>query len=580
MTDIEDLYEKIQSDKMLKFAKELHEKFEPSSSLELIIRQLAKTYKIVPKKSVINVAYQSLVRDGIISPNKKLLEQIKCRTVRSASGVLPVTTVMRPDEYSCGKDCAYCPDERKVNGAEYDMPRSYLSSEPAVKRAMQSNWFDCYTQVISRLNRLESNGHVIDKIEMIVEGGTFSHYPKQYQEEYIRDLYYSCNVYKDTNRERYSLDAEKLINETAECRIIGLVLETRPDCINKHEIKRFRRFGCTRVQIGVQHTNNDVLTYNERGHYVEDSIAAMKMLKDNGFKVDMHIMPDMPGSTPELDKQMFDFIFDTPHLRADYAKIYPCLDVKYSRIREWKESGRWSPYSEQNGGQDLISVLLYMKKKIPRYLRINRLQRDFPEAHDSCKNVGYISENIRTNLRQILLNRLTKEGFTCKCIRCREVGTRVTDLSLATVKIEEYDSSDGKEFFISFVNEKLDVLYGFVRLRFPSNNSVFKELDEKTALIRELHVYGSIIDVKSKAETNKVQHYGFGKKLMKTAESIAYRNGYSKIAVISGVGVREYYRKMGYSLSEEGEYMMKSLEQNNYLFLLCLFALVLIFLFI
>ena len=466
-------------------------------SLDLVLRKLSKTYRIYPSKSELITVYQSMVANGSIAKNAALHDMLKCRVVRSASGVLPVTTVMRPDKFSCSENCAYCPDERKVNGAEYDMPKSYLSSEPAVKRAMQSDWFDCVTQVDSRLERLEENGHTIDKIEMIVEGGTFSHYPKDYQEEYVRDLFYACNTYKHSiRRTRLGLAEEKFINETTKYRIIGIVLETRPDCINKHEIKRLRYYGCTRVQIGVQHTDNEILDYIQRGHKVEDSMAALKMLKDNGFKVDIHLMPDLPGATPAKDKAMFDFVLKYMH--PDYAKIYPCLDVEYTAIRQWKKDGRWKPYAEQNGGKDLVDVLLYLKRKIPRYLRINRLQRDFPESHENNKQIGYVSENIRSNLRQLLLNELEKQGGKCLCIRCREVGLKKTDLSKAELSIEMFESCGGVEYFISYVNKEIDVLYGFCRLRLPGSDTVFDMLKFRTAFVRELHVYGSLVDVHTK----------------------------------------------------------------------------------
>ena len=477
---------------------------------------------------------------------EELIKPIKA--VRSWSGVLVVTVVLRPDKFSCPNDCHYCPNEP-------GQPRSYLSSEPAVSRANRHE-FDAVRQFNARLTMLHNNGHVLDKIEIIVLGGTFSSYPRSYQEEFIRDLFYAANIYtlKET-RESFDLASEKEINETADKKIIGISLETRPDLITKYELKRFRKMGCTRVQIGVQHTDNDILDYVNRGHTTEQSVKAILLLKQSGFKVDVHIMPDLPGTTPEKDKEMIKKTLTHSDYIPDYLKLYPCLDVDFTEIRKWKETGKWKPYTEFNKGQTLLEVCLEAKRYSKEYIRFNRIQRDFPAEKPDV--LGFASDHIKSNFRQTLQIFAKKNGVYCKCIRCREVkNMRVNNPIL---NIQKYDASLGKETFISIDSKNYKTLYGFIRLRYNSkDHSVFTELNN-FALIRELHVYGYIQPTQNKSIKAQVQHRGFGKMLVARAEIEAYLNGYRQIAVISGVGVRNYYRKLGYTLQFQTEYMCKNL---------------------
>lgn len=519
---------------------------------------LSKGKKKVPGKSILTTCYQELKKQGLIQENKNLEKFIRHKQVRSQSGVLVITIVMKPDKFSCPFDCYMCPDERKENGAEVDMPRSYLSTEPAEMRAMEVD-FDTVKQFRSRMTCLEKNGHEPDKAEIIVLGGTFSTYPRSYQQEFIRDIYFAANTYFDLEeRQPLSIEDEQTINETSKCHIVGITLETRPDQINKSEIERFRRYGCTRVQLGVQHTNNDILDIINRKHHIEDSQKAIQMLKQSGFKVDIHIMPDLPGTTPELDKKMMDDIFKSPDYQPDYLKIYPCLDVQYTKIREWKKTGKWKPYAEEENGEKLKDVILYAKRLIPQWMRVNRVQRDFPPSNEANKFVGYVSNNIRTNLRQEVLKELEKEGRTCQCIRCREIKSQETDTSKAIITTQIYPASNGIEHFISFNTPDMKYLYGFIRLRFNNSNTL--DYLKDMALIRELHVYGDVKRVNQKVVDDKVQHIGFGKRLIYRAESIAWKNGYRKIAIISAVGTRDYYRKMGYHL--ENTYMVKNLTED------------------
>ncbi len=552
--------------------KDLHKSIirEEFEHIDQALTSVQRKYKISSKKDELMHAYRELVETDVLKTHPKLDAHFVAKAVRSWSGVLVVTVVLRPDRFSCPYDCKYCPNETKSNGAEYDMPRSYLSSEPAVMRAMEFD-FDIVKQFKSRVGTLKNNGHAIDKVEIIVLGGTFSSYPREYQVEAMRDLFFASNTCFESREERYSLHAEQKINEKAAIKIIGISLETRPDQINKFELRRFRELGCTRIQIGVQHTSNTILEIINRKHDVTCSINAIKLMKDFGFKVDIHIMPDLPGASTQLDKQMFDEIFSTDKFKPDYVKIYPCLDITYTEIRKWKAEGTWKPYSEHDQCKQLIDLIIYAKEHlIQKYVRINRIQRDFPQEHVNNGFKGFVSQTHCTNLRQILEQQMNIRGTKCMCIRCREVKNRAFDLTNVKLQIEKYQASEGTELFISFDDVKQDLLLGFIRLRLPgcSQYHYIKHL-RHAALIRELHVYGSLKVVNDRSKCGKPQHRGFGKQLVRVAENKAFFNGYRKIAIISGVGVRNYYRQMGYTLMQT--YMVKHISWltilKNYFFL-------------
>lgn len=527
--------------------------------------KLTRKYSILPNKRHMSMMYQYLVKSNIIEKNRKFETYIVKKASKSWSGVIVITIVMRPDQFSCPENCSYCPNQTKKNGALVDMPRSYLDSEPAVKRAIQFN-FDTNDQFMSRVKTLQENGHAIDKAEIILEGGTFSSYSRKYQVELMRDIYYAANTYFDEGlkRERMTLEEEIVINESTKLKIIGITIETRPDHINKGELRRLRTYGVTRVQLGVQSIYNDVLDGVNRNHKVEDSIRAIKDCKNCGFKVDIHVMPDLPGTTFEKDIYMVEHILSSEDFMADYIKWYPCLDVDFTEIREWKKTGKWVPWAESDNGEKIMQLGLKIKEFSKEYIRFNRIQRDFPEEHGTV--VGYSSNNIKSNFRQMLQNEMKKRGLECKCIRCREVKDRVSDKEMknAVINVQTYRASDGIEYFISYTSSDHKILYGFIRLRVShKENNYFPELNG-CALIRELHVYGALKAVYDKSDNNVVQHYGFGKKLIAKAEIIAKSFGYKKVAIISGVGVRNYYRSVGYNL--EGSYMVKELNDNRFSF--------------
>jgi ELP3 family radical SAM enzyme/protein acetyltransferase len=467
---------------------------------------------------------------------------------------------MRPDKFSCPNNCHYCPNEP-------GQPRSYLSNEPAVARANEVS-FDCVKQVHSRINTLRRNGHPIDKLEIIVLGGTFSSYPRDYQYEFMRDLYYAANVCNNTEfQKRMSLEFEQSLNEIADIKIIGISLETRPDHITKGELSRFRHYGCTRVQLGVQHTDNTILAGVNRGHTVDASIKAIRLLRDNGFKVDLHIMPDLPGSTPEKDKVMITNVLTHPDFIPDYLKIYPCLDVDFTEIRKWKAEGKWKPYADSDDGTLITEVVLHAKKLSKEYIRYNRIQRDFCEEAPGI--LGYESKNIRSNFRQLLELEMKKRGMSCKCIRCREIRNAKFSPRDIYYKYETYNTNGGLEYFVSACVK--DNLIGFIRVRIPHGQShmAFNSL-HNCALVRELHVYGMMTPV-NKHKTH-AQHFGVGKQLLKYADTIALWHNKRKLAVISGVGVRNYYRKHNYVLVPNGNYLIKTLNLFN--IFVCLFIII------
>ncbi|CAM37664.1 histone acetyltransferase-like protein [Leishmania braziliensis MHOM/BR/75/M2904] len=478
---------------------------------------------------------------------------------RSQSGVLVVTvfTSAYPDgqNFSCQWNCYYCPNEP-------GQPRSYLLNEPGVRRANRL-MFDPYRQFEERVRSLMAIGHPADKVELLVLGGTWESYPRQYRERFIRDLFYAANTMFDPprapRRPPLELLQEQLLNESAHCRIIGVTLETRPDTINPAMLVELRRFGCTRVQLGVQHTDDRILTLVNRQSTREDTVNAIKLLKDSCFKVDIHLMPDLPGASSSIDKAMFDDVLDSPYLQADQWKIYPCQTTPFSVIEQWYKDRKYTPYGLEN----LIDVLLYAKARVHPWIRINRVIRDIP--------VDYILAGVEVaNLRQLLACKLRERGERCRCIRCREIKgdkTVAERLKSAILQERRYEASEGTEVFLSVEMPTDDAtILGFLRLRLNIRNweTPFAEL-LPCALIRELHVYGNLlptyVEEAGRAHAPAAQHNGIGQRLLKRAEAIARTEGYSHIAVISGVGVRGYYRRCGYRLlaASRGGFLVKNL---------------------
>jgi len=404
-------------------------------------------------------------------------------------------------------------------------------------RAMRLH-YDAYNQVENRLKAFKDMGHPTSKIEMIYLGGTFLSYPEDYQYEFTKKVYDALNEKKSKD-----LEEAKKINETAEHRCVALCIETRPDWSFEEHINKMLEFGCTRIELGVQIIDDKVYGIVKRGHTVADVVKATRLLKDSGFKVGYHIMPGLPGSNLKNDLKKFKELFSNPDFKPDQLKMYPLQIMDNTPLDVMHQKGEFELYDES----DMLDLICNMKASVPEYCRIMRIMRQFD--HRDIK-----SGKIRSNSRTSLADRMGDMGLKCKCIRCREVGLdKHTEDEKPELKVIEYEASDGKEFFISFESE--NHLFGLIRLRIPSK-PFRKEITDKSLIVREIHVYGKQVGVDSKKEV-EAQHKGLGKKLMLKAEEIAKENDLNKIVVISGVGVREYYRKLGYSL--EGPYMVKKI---------------------
>lgn len=526
--------------------------------------------KMPPNRELLS-AYQILVKKKSIEPNAALEEMMKKAVIRNLSGVAIITSLVKP--YTCPGKCVYCPTEVK-------MPKSYIATEPAAARALRLD-FSPYEQMARRMQMLEVNGHDTDKIEFIIKGGTWNAYPIKYQYWFINESFKACNnitrrikIAPESEEDARKKTLEQLMeeaekeqryNEHAKHRIIGITLETRPDAISPKTIRHMRQQGCTRIELGLQAPDDAILSLIRRGHTVQQFRDAMYLLREAGFKVDLHFMPDLPGTTPDHDVDMYKTLFSDTGLRPDMVKIYPNTVIKSAELYQWFVDGKFKPYSEQ----ELFRALLEMKVETPRYCRISRLIRDIPA------NEIYAGNTI-TNLRENLEKELHKQGKLCVCLRCREIGRQVKNLPLNAepkLFVDEYDTIGGKEYFISFEDSERKAVFGFLRLRVPfkdPNQSdamqrQVKELKKKVAgtkdcaFIRELHVYGTLVGI-GKQNMVATQHKGVGKKLMKAAEDIIIQNNYKKAAVISGVGVRGYYRKLGYK--KIGTYMVKQLKDN------------------
>ena len=451
------------------------------------------------------------------------------KPVRSKSGVTPLTVVLAPRKCNHG-NCIYCPGGDSV-------PQSYTDKSPAVMRALRLE-FDVRRQVESRLNALINMGHPTEKIELIIIGGTFLQYPLDYQYDYIKGCFDVLNGVGSKN-----LNEAQKINEKAKHRVVAMCIENRPDNCSIEEIKRMREFGCTRVEIGVQILDDEIYKKTARGHKIKDVVEASERLKDAGFKIGYHIMPGLPYSNVEKDIEKFKLVFDDESFRPDQLKIYPCQIVENSPLAKMYKRINYSPYTDEQ----IKEVLTKMMKIIPDYCRVMRVMREIPKEKMLIKAAS-------TSIRKEVEDELRKEkNSSIKEIRIREVGFNREGLKLETkLKTIEYNSSGGKEFFLEIVNSD-DVLFGLLRLRFPKN-FILTEL-EGCAIVRELHVYGQALNLHEKGKNS--QHTGLGKMLMNEAEKICKSAGYKKLAVISGVGVREYYKKLGYKL--EGTYMVKYL---------------------
>ena len=445
---------------------------------------------------------------------------------KTLAGVTPIAVMCKPKSCKHGI-CLYCPS--------LDVPQSYTPLSPPVLRAERLK-YNSEKQVKARLKAFKLMNHPTSKIEIIVMGGTFLQYPEKYQEKFIKGIYDALN--EKTSK---TLEQAKKLNEKTKHRCVALAIETRPDYCGDKEIKRILNFGCTRVELGVQALSDTIYKKVNRGHTIQDVINATKLLKDSGFKVGYHIMPGIPGSNPKKDIQMFKKIFADENFKPDQLKIYPCQVIKGSKLEQIYKQKKYNPYTKEQ----IESLLIQMLKIVPEYCRVMRIMREIPPKY-------LVAGTHRIDLRRDLEYELKKSNEKIKEIRFREIGFFLRDKHKKEkldrnlkLKITKYKASHGTEYFLQFIN-KDNILFGLLRLR----------IKNKKAIIRELHIYGKALQIGIKNRTG-IQHKGLGKKLMKKAEEISKQEHINKLSVISGVGVRQYYKKLGYKL--EDDYMVKRL---------------------
>ncbi|MDI9394279.1 MAG: tRNA uridine(34) 5-carboxymethylaminomethyl modification radical SAM/GNAT enzyme Elp3 [Euryarchaeota archaeon] len=520
--------------------------------------QLNKVKKDVSKRYHLS----SLPRNGDIIMQGTPEEQeiikgfLRRKPIRTISGVAVIAIMTSPAPCPHGV-CLPCPGG--PNSA-FKSPQSYMGREPAAMRAIQHE-FDPYAQVHSRLTQLKEIGHDVEKVELIVMGGTFSARSLDYQEWFSKRSLEAMNDLTGTEwRDRawkigksspyIPLEEVQRANETADIRNVGITFETRPDWAKEEHVDEFLRLGGTKVELGVQSVYDFVLSRMQRGHGVAEIVKANQILRDSAFKVGFHMMPHLPGADSELDLRGFKKLFNDQRFRPDYLKIYPTLVTEGTPLYRMWEAGEYHALSDEEAAELIADI----KAVLPKWVRLQRIQRDIP-AHQIFAGVR------KSNLRQLAEEKLREKGGKCRCIRCREVGhnslkgRRINEKDIE-LTMETYEACNGKEHFIAFEDLSADVLIGFTRLRFPAAPHR-KELQD-SALIRELHVYGSMVPVGREAKQKEWQHRGYGKELIERAEETASESGYRKLAIISGIGAREYYRKLGYSL--EGVYMSKVLK--------------------
>ncbi|MEX0896070.1 MAG: tRNA uridine(34) 5-carboxymethylaminomethyl modification radical SAM/GNAT enzyme Elp3 [Patescibacteria group bacterium] len=566
-----------------------------------LLKQFPKADGSFFTKNQLVSVYRGLTEKKRADLGSDLLDRIKMKPMRTMSGVAPVTVLTKP--FPCPGKCIFCPNDIR-------MPKSYLADEPGAQRA-ERNYFDPYLQTYNRLQALQNIGHDVDKVEIIVLGGTWSYYPEAYQIWFIEECFRALNdfgkrdersqvlirydemraalkknktismsndpmenkkafqqhqingvkidkTYNHTVSELYvapeitggfhlyqqaewsELKAQQDLNESANVRCVGLVIETRPDNISKAEVLRIRRLGCTKTQIGLQSLQDSVLEKNKRGHDVASSRRAIKLLRQAGFKIHAHWMANLYGSSVEADKKDYQLLFSDPDFRPDELKVYPCSLIGTAELMQYHKEGKWQTYTYE----ELLSVLEHAFEVTPEYCRLTRVIRDIPST-------DIVEGNKLTNFRQIAEQSLAKKGFTSRDIRAREVRDLVVNPGQVSLRCYDYQTSSSTEKFLEFVTED-DKLVAFLRLSLPTEPGFVTEL-ENTAIIREVHVYGKLAQL-GKSALGKSQHAGFGTRLLQEAEVLSRAAGFDSLAVISAIGTREYYRKRGF---EDGDLYQK-----------------------
>ncbi|MGD1004438.1 MAG: tRNA uridine(34) 5-carboxymethylaminomethyl modification radical SAM/GNAT enzyme Elp3 [Methanoregulaceae archaeon] len=496
--------------------------------------EICRKYRLnaVPKNSAILAA-------ALPNQREKLRKLLLVKPTRTLSGVAPIAVMTSPSPCPHGK-CIPCPGGPNH---PFKSPQSYTGEEPAARRAREHD-YDPYRQVQARLAQFEILGHRVNKAELIVMGGTITARSIDYQKWFVCRCIEAMNEYSHISTNEpptFEFETVSQTNELSDVRCVGITFETRPDWCKREHIEQMLKLGVTKVELGVQNTDNRILQLNRRGCTVEDTVKANRLLRDAGLKVGFHLMPNLPGSDITTDRKMFETIFSDSQFRPDFLKIYPTLVTPGSEIEQLWRSGKYIPYNEE----EMIDLVAYAKSLIPEYTRLQRIQRDIP-----AKLI--VAGSRHSNFRQLVQHRLSEMGIRCRCIRCREIG-RLPSKVNTEIQTFTYECCGGKEHFISSISG--DSLIGFARLRFPS--SVFSSELEGSALLRELHVYGSLVPLGRNADDDEYQHRSHGKDLLSRAEEISQNAGFRRIAIMSGVGVRPYYRRQGYERA--GPYMAKEI---------------------
>lgn len=564
-------------DVIIKLIKDISELKRPSNRdvLKIMQKTPLEEGKLISKSEVLN-SYKELKDQGDIklteNKEKNFYKNIRKKSTRTISGVTPVTVLTKP--FPCPGTCIFCPNDVR-------MPKSYMSDEPGAQRA-EANAFDPYYQTFNRLLALRNIGHPTDKVELIVLGGTWSHYPEEYQIWFVKRCFDAMNEfehYKKTKplrvqaklpldenlleeikgesmKKTYNQVVAKALskkaaeaqgevaawdelfeaqkkNEKAKSRCVGLVVETRPDEISEDELIRIRKLGGTKIQIGIQALDDEVLTLNKRGHGSDTTRKAINMIRQAGFKVHAHWMPNLYGSNPEKDVEDFKKLFNDDSIKPDELKVYPCSLIESAELMKYYKEGKWKPYTEE----ELSHVLTEVFKNVPRYCRITRMIRDIPST-------DIVAGNKKTNFRQIVEQKMKKMDIVSKDIRAREIRGKEVAFENLNLKRTKYKTAISTEHFIEYVTEQ-DEIAGFLRLSSPTRRPFLNEIED-SAMIREVHVYGQSVQLGKKGK-GKAQHIGLGQSLIKEAEKIAKRNNFDRISVISSIGTREYYEKNGFS---------------------------------
>jgi elongator complex protein 3 len=472
----------------------------------------------------------------------KLLPLLRRKTTRTISGVTVVAVMTKPYPCPQPEPCAYCP-----GGPALGVPQSYTGFEPAAMRGLQNN-FDPYLQVKTRIEQLNAIGHNVDKIELIIMGGTFPATPLEYQTWFVQRCLDAV-----TQKESANLEQAKKNAETSRTRNVGITVETRPDWARESHVDHMLSMGVTRVEVGVQNPDDEIYQLVGRTHSTKDVVEATRTMKDAGLKVAYHLMPGLPGSNPEKDLKAFNRIFTDPDFKPDMIKIYPCLVLKDTKAYKWYLEGTYTPYTND----EATRLIAEIKRIVPRWMRVMRVQRDIP-ARLIVAGVN------RSNLRQLVQEKLEEKDVRCGCIRCREVGHRMVhdnvkpDPEKIDILLTRYDASGGTEIFISAEDSENDVLIGYLRLRIPSKKAHRQEIKaEPCSIVRELHIYGPLVPV-GKHLAKAWQHRGYGSILLGEAERVTQEDyDLKKILIISALGTKQYYKRFGYRY--EGVYMAKTL---------------------